>query len=94
MKTICYIASGVGLITVLIAATLPHTDYTAAAAMIGAVTIYGGFVEAEWINHREIKRAVAARRKREQDARRMALKVLERRSYAKERMTTDANQTK
>lgn len=86
MKTICYIASGIGLITVLISAALPHTDYTAAAAMIGAVTIYGGFVEAEWINHREIKRAVAARRKREQDARRMALKVLERRAWTKEIM--------
>lgn len=69
MKTICYIASGVGLATVLIAAALPHTDYTAAAAMIGAVTIYGGFVVAENLNYDAERRRKAAAMKRAQAVR-------------------------
>lgn len=84
MKTICYIASGIGLITVLISAAIPHAPYTSISAMIGAVTIYGGFVEAEYLNYAERKRAQAARRKREQQSRRQELKMIEARQSIRE----------
>lgn len=73
MKTICYIASAAGLLTVLIAAALPHTDYTAMAVAVGSVTIYGGFIEAELLNRAERKRA----RKEQEHARRRMLKLMQ-----------------